>query len=326
MNLNPVTWLLNPVRLFALALGIVGVFLCAYLILFALVVTMTIPQMPFGQDLAWKWVFGELEATPCTPVELPVAGVITAGVGDPVYQAMFGQEHTGIDIAVPVGTPAVATIEGVVKFAGRDDSGYGNLIVLENGDYTVYFAHLDQIQVQEGQRVSKGQIIGKTGDTGFTTGPHIHYEVRYRGDPMDLMVREGDEVYIGDEGDCEPKLPPPPFVPGGDRLTVMGDGAFQVTHAELWPFERAPGWHGRVLGFVRDAAGGGMGGVQVEVYWDGGSMRTVTADNGWYEFILGPGQYNIRVVDDTSQVVAFDTVNCRMPGHCVNQVDFQKAR
>ncbi|MBC8254920.1 MAG: peptidoglycan DD-metalloendopeptidase family protein [Ardenticatenia bacterium] len=325
MNLNPADLVLNPVKLFVLALSVVGAFLCIWVVLFAAVVWGTINQLPFGQAAAIKWVWGELNAPPCVPIELPAAGVITATFGDPVYQAMFGREHTGIDIAVPVGTPVVATSDGVVTFAGWNEDGYGNLIVVENGDYSYYLGHLSQINVQVGDSVLKGETMGASGDTGHTTGPHIHYEVRYRGVPVELMAGgSGDEVYIGGEDECRPIVPPPPFRWPGSELAIIGTGEYQVTHAELWPFERAPGFHGRVLGFVRDVSGQPVSGVGVEVHWDGGSMRTITAGNGWYEFILGPGQYNVRVVDSSSQSVAFDTVNCDMPGHCVNQVDFQR--
>ncbi|RME46424.1 MAG: M23 family metallopeptidase, partial [Caldilineae bacterium] len=289
--------LLNPAKLAAAILVLLGLFLCVFIGLFMLIAMMTIPQMPFGQDLAWQWVFGTLKANPCTPIALPVAGEITAGFDDPDYLDTFGRRHTGIDIAVPEGTKAVATIEGKVTFAGWNDEGYGNLVIVENGNYTTYFAHLSEIDVEVGQTVSKGQVIALTGDTGDTTGPHIHYEVRYNGEPMDLMVGNGNEVFIGDGVDCEPKLPPPPFQYPGKTLTIAGEGVYQATHAELLPEDAAPGWHGRVFGFVRGADGLGRGGVEVEVAWDGGHMLTRTAPNGWYEFILGPGQYRVRVVD-----------------------------
>ena len=313
----------NPVKLFLFALTLVGGTVFCFILLFILIVTMTIPQLPYGQDLAWQWVFGEIDAPPCTPVDLPVAGRITAGFDDPDYFKEFGKHHTGVDIAVPEGTEAVATFEGKVKFAGWNDEGYGNLIILENGDYTAYYGHLSKVQVKAGQRISKGQVIALTGSTGNSTGPHIHYEVRYKGDPMNLMTGGGDQVFIGDEGECDPRLPPEPFQFPGDKLTIMGSGAYQVTHAELLPKDRAPGWHGRVFGFVRNSGGGGQGGVEVEVSWDGGHMLTRTAGNGWYEFILGPGQYRVKVMDNSSQTVFFNTLDCYMPGHCVNQVDFQ---
>ncbi len=314
----------NPAKLFVIVLGVSATVACGFIVLFVFLVTTTIPQLPYGQDIAWDWVFGRLNAGPCTPVDLPVAGEITADFSDPDYLARFGTEHAGVDIAVPQNTPAVATIEGEVKFAGWNDEGYGNLIILQNGDYTTYYGHLEKIQVKEGERISKGQIIGLTGNTGNSTGPHIHYEVRYMGEPMNIMVGNGDEVYISGDGTCDPKLPPPPFITAGDTLQVVGSGAYRVTHAELLPEDRAPGWHGRVFGFVRNVYGAGKAGTEVEVAWDGGHMLTRTGDNGWYEFILGPGQYRVQVVDDSSQAVYFDTVDCYMPGHCVNQVDFQK--
>jgi len=329
MDFSPADLLFNPVKLLGLVLVVIGVFLCAFMLLFAAVVWGTINQLPFGQEAAVRWVFGELDAAPCHSIEVPAAGAITASFHDPGYLFDFGREHQGIDIAVPEGTPVVATHDGMVRFAGWNDQGYGNLVVVEDGDYTYYYGHLSEFNVESGGQVVRGQQLGKAGSTGNSTGPHVHYEVRYRGDPVDLMPDRGEpdeQAYVGGEDSCRPIVPPPPFHWPGRQLTIIGDGLYGVTRAELWSQEAAPGWHGRVLGFVRDRSGSPLGGVAIEVYWDGGSMRTVTAGNGWYEFILGPGQYNVRVVDDTSQAVAFDTLNCEMPGHCVNQVDFSKGR
>lgn len=95
----------------------------------------------------------------------------------------FG-EHQGIDVAVPNGTAAVATIGGVVERVGfvtrRDGSpSYGNLIVFRdaNGNRH-YYAHLSGFNVKAGQKIKAGQVIGWTGNTGRSTGPHLHYEVR----------------------------------------------------------------------------------------------------------------------------------------------------
>ncbi len=89
--------------------------------------------------------------------------------------------HEGIDLGVDVGTPVHATGDGVVSYAGRD-GGYGNAVVIDNGfSYSTLFGHLERLLVKVGQRVKRGQVIALSGDTGLSTGPHLHYEVRIDG-------------------------------------------------------------------------------------------------------------------------------------------------
>lgn len=100
---------------------------------------------------------------------------------DPVYGTM--KFHEGMDFSSPVGTKVYATGDGVVSSAGWK-SAYGNMIEINHGfDYTTRFAHLSEILVKPGQKVSRGDLIGKVGNTGKSTGPHLHYEVRYKGQP-----------------------------------------------------------------------------------------------------------------------------------------------
>ncbi|WP_207659218.1 peptidoglycan DD-metalloendopeptidase family protein [Anaerobacterium chartisolvens] len=101
----------------------------------------------------------------------------------------FGQrwrgKHTGIDIAAPRGTPNKAADGGVVTFAGWEGN-YGKLIIIDHGNgFTTYYAHNDTIKVKKGQRVAKGDVIGTVGSTGNATGPHLHFEVRKNGNPVD---------------------------------------------------------------------------------------------------------------------------------------------
>ncbi len=99
----------------------------------------------------------------------------------------WGRAHEGIDMAAPTGTPVVAPGDGVVTFAGRQGA-YGNLIKIEHelGVETRY-GHLSRIRVRVGQRVSQGELIGDIGNTGRSTGPHLHYEVRMNGRAVDPM-------------------------------------------------------------------------------------------------------------------------------------------
>nr|WP_277882954.1 M23 family metallopeptidase [Paracoccus salsus] len=118
------------------------------------------------------------------PLAMPVKSSFryTSGFG-----RRWGRMHEGVDMAGPVGTPIYAPGDGVVSFAGRQ-SGYGNLIKIQHelGVETRY-GHLSRIRVKSGQRVSQGDLIGDMGNTGRSTGPHLHYEVRMKGRAVDPM-------------------------------------------------------------------------------------------------------------------------------------------
>nr|MBN1228356.1 M23 family metallopeptidase [Anaerolineae bacterium] len=97
----------------------------------------------------------------------------------------FALWHAGIDLAAPLGTTIYAAETGVVVFAGWHLNGYGELVILDHGSgYTTYYAHLSDRFVQCGQQVSKGQMIGLMGTTGYSTGVHLHFEVRYNDVPQ----------------------------------------------------------------------------------------------------------------------------------------------
>ena len=87
--------------------------------------------------------------------------------------------HKGIDYALPLGTPVLAAADGIVEKAGVDNTGYGNVIIIRHlwTDGTVY-AHLRNWSVQVGQKVKAGEVIGYSGNTGNSTGPHLHFEYR----------------------------------------------------------------------------------------------------------------------------------------------------
>ncbi|WP_235937798.1 M23 family metallopeptidase [Pseudoroseicyclus tamaricis] len=117
------------------------------------------------------------------------------------YTSPFGQRwgrmHEGVDMAGPVGTPIYATADGVVTHAGWS-SGYGRLIKIRHEfGIETRFGHLNAIDVQVGQRVSQGEHIGDMGNSGRSTGPHLHYEVRVGGEPINPMIyiRAGQDVF-----------------------------------------------------------------------------------------------------------------------------------
>ncbi|QEK13493.1 M23 family metallopeptidase [Crassaminicella thermophila] len=99
----------------------------------------------------------------------------------------WGRKHTGIDIAAPIGTPVKAADGGKVIFSGYK-SGYGKCIIIDHGANTqTYYAHNSKLLVSKGQRVYKGQKIAEVGNTGRSTGPHLHFEVRKNGVPVNPL-------------------------------------------------------------------------------------------------------------------------------------------
>lgn len=97
------------------------------------------------------------------------------------------QNHNGVDLAAPTGTPVHAIKDAVVKSTVKGNATFGNYIVLthDNGKMTSLYAHLSKIDVEPGQRVKKGEVIGKVGQTGMATGPHLHFEIRQGGIALD---------------------------------------------------------------------------------------------------------------------------------------------
>ena len=103
---------------------------------------------------------------------------------DPVYKNTV-KMHEGIDLAGAIGTNIRSSGDGVVKTAESSRGGYGNEIIVDHGfGYTTRYAHLSKILVSRGQKVTRGEIIGKLGSTGKSTGPHLHYEVRKNNIPL----------------------------------------------------------------------------------------------------------------------------------------------
>lgn len=116
----------------------------------------------------------------------PVRGRLTSPFGPRVLNGRK-EFHSGIDIGAPTGTNIVAAESGLVSYAGYM-RGYGNVIILShNGGYSTVYAHCSVILVNKGQRVNQRTIIGKVGSTGYTTGPHLHFEVRSGGKPVNPL-------------------------------------------------------------------------------------------------------------------------------------------
>ena len=116
------------------------------------------------------------------------SGKITSKFGNrnhPVLKSV--KFHRGVDIAVSLGTPVYAGIKGIVTFAGKRGN-YGNLVEIEGSDgIKVRYAHLSKIDVIAGQRVSDGEKVAETGNTGMSTGPHLHYEIIVDDSPVNPL-------------------------------------------------------------------------------------------------------------------------------------------
>lgn len=120
------------------------------------------------------------------PTDLPSPGRISSGVGiRPSPWTGKEEFHSGLDIPNPIGTAVYAPANGVVDFVG-ESNGNGNMLLLDHGQGIVtQYAHLSKAHVKKGQAVRKGQQIANVGNTGKSTSPHLHYEVRVNGVPID---------------------------------------------------------------------------------------------------------------------------------------------
>ncbi len=123
----------------------------------------------------------------------PNAGSVTASgmfvwPNQGVITQYFSWYHSGVDIANPSEPPIYAADAGSVIHAGWDNTGYGNMVMIDHGNgFTTLYGHLSQIWVTVGQTVNKGDAIGREGSTGHSTGPHLHFEIRIHGVPVNPL-------------------------------------------------------------------------------------------------------------------------------------------
>ena len=144
----------------------------------------------------------------CLPAIQPVANKglerTSSGFGwrmHPLYKIM--QFHSGQDFAAPIGTEIYATADGVVERADESAHGYGKCVVIDHGfGYKTLYGHMNEFNVKVGQKVKRGSVIGYVGNTGFSTGPHVHYEVIKNGQKVnpvnyffnDLSADQFDQI------------------------------------------------------------------------------------------------------------------------------------
>ncbi len=139
-----------------------------------------------------RWMYPATADTPAPGASVfqatwPVAGRISAAFGEVSRTSPRG--HSGIDIAADYGDSVGAAAAGQVVDAGWSSLGYGNLVVLDHGgSVETWYGHLNVILVKVGQRVRAGELIGRVGSTGFSTGPHLHFEVRQDGQIRNPML------------------------------------------------------------------------------------------------------------------------------------------
>lgn len=132
----------------------------------------------------------KFKQTPMGPLIWPVNGTITKGSGFGMrLHPIFGvyRMHTGVDIDAPYGTPIKAVQSGYIIYADWL-GGYGNTVIIQHDEkYSTLYGHMRSYDVKVDQYVKQGDIIGKVGSTGWSTSPHLHFEVRINGDPIDPL-------------------------------------------------------------------------------------------------------------------------------------------
>ncbi len=161
----------------------------------------------------------------------PTQGTLTSG-----YGWRWGRMHRGVDIAAPTGTPVVAAAEGMVTFAGWNNGGYGNLVDIRHADGSLTrYAHNSQLWVHAGQTVIQGQLIAEVGSTGYSTGPHLHFEIHPSGhgavNPMVYLAGTGPSVnQISNAASNSSEAPQPVessmptySIEAGDTLTQIAE-------------------------------------------------------------------------------------------------------
>ncbi|WP_164000814.1 M23 family metallopeptidase [Pyxidicoccus caerfyrddinensis] len=144
-------------------------------------------------------VVARREEPPSRPASRPGVGsrprLATQGMLDwPLKGVLYGrfgkkgkEPHDGIDLAAPAGSPVKTAQEGTVLYAG-EQRGYGNIVIVEHSNRLItLYAHNRDLRVRTGQRVLPGQVIATVGESGKTSGPHLHFEVRLDGKPMDPL-------------------------------------------------------------------------------------------------------------------------------------------
>ena len=142
-------------------------------------------------DEVWQLVKNKANMLSSIPAIQPVSNKdmtrVASGYGwriHPIYKTE--KLHTGMDFTAPVGTEIYATGNGTVVKVEKDGRGYGNNVIINHGyGYQTLYGHMSKFSVRPGQKVKRGDLIGSVGNTGTSTGPHLHYEVHFNGNAVD---------------------------------------------------------------------------------------------------------------------------------------------
>ena len=165
---------------------------------------------PFEQGGKTTWFDGGGKGNSTGAMAMPANGRFSSGFGMRRHPILgYTRMHRGVDIAAPWGSPVFAASDGVVQFAGRS-SGYGNFIKVTHGNgYGTGYGHLSRIYVRGGETVRRGQRIGAVGNTGLSTGPHLHYELYRNGmavNPRSVSFTSTQQLTGGDLGQFKAQL------------------------------------------------------------------------------------------------------------------------
>lgn len=187
----------------------------------------SVQLLPWESDGKTEWFDSAGRGNKTGMMAMPANGRFSSGFGMRRHPLLgFTRMHKGIDIAAPWGSPVYAATDGVVQFAGRS-AGYGNFIKLSHGGaFGTGYGHLSRILVRSGQRVRKGQQIGAVGNTGLSTGPHLHYELYRSGvavNPRSVSFTSVRQLTGGDLNHFKAKLGAMLAVPVGHGAVKDND-------------------------------------------------------------------------------------------------------
>jgi murein DD-endopeptidase MepM/ murein hydrolase activator NlpD len=172
--------------------------------------TSKVQLVPWEQNGKTSWFDGLGRGNTTGAMAMPANGRFSSGFGMRRHPILgYTRMHKGVDIAAPWGSPVFAASDGVVQIAGRS-SGYGNFVKIGHGNgYGTGYGHLSRIYVRPGEHVRRGQRIGAVGNTGLSTGPHLHYEL-YRGgvavNPRSVSFTTTQQLNGGDLGAFKAQL------------------------------------------------------------------------------------------------------------------------
>lgn len=251
----------------------------------------------------------------------PVSGPITQLFGEnPQFYKRWGYAgHNGIDWGIPVGTPIKAAADGTVDKVDFENGGYGNFVRMSHMDgntkYNTYYAHLHSTAVKAGQKISAGTVVGFSGNTGASTGPHLHFGVKidgqnpdYRGylDPMPYLTGTAPSSPASPSTPETGSDPQAPVVPGGVVGAIdLPNLEFEVTYDGV-NVRTGPGIEYTILEQL--SAGTKIKGTRMHswgawVEFEPGQWSAITFNLVAYMKVVGSGALNTLPVSRTTGAI-----------------------